>query len=124
MTLLMGLDAWVFSIAHTLLSSIAPSSAELSLPASSMSVHVPANPVHTPELAVLNRTIGVLFSGYTCSMTLYGFLFFRQYSFSHPSRRKAHPSSETYNYFTDYPNDPYPLRILVSADTIKCRGIF
>ena len=80
----MGLDAWVFT--HNLLSSIAPSSAEFPLPSSSMSVHVPANPFHTPQLAVLDRTIGVLFSGYTCSMVLYGFLFFRQSSFSHPSR--------------------------------------
>ncbi|KAF9651645.1 hypothetical protein BDM02DRAFT_3110410 [Thelephora ganbajun] len=61
-----------------------------------MSLHVPANPVHTPELAGLDRTIGILFSGYTCSMVLYGFVFF-----------------QTYTYFNDYPNDPYPLRILV-----------
>lgn len=51
-----------------------------------MSVQVPANPVYTPELAVLDRTVGVLFSGYTCSMVLYGFLFFRQSSF-HPLLR-------------------------------------
>ena len=80
-----------------------------------MLVHVPADSVHTPELAVLNRTIGVLFSAYTCSMVLYGFVFFRQFErLRHLSGPQTHRVSETYTYFTDYPNDPYSLRILVS----------
>lgn len=67
------------------------------LPATIMPVHIPADPVYTPELAALDRTIGILFSGYTCSMVLYGFVFF-----------------QTYTYFTEYPHDPHSLRILVA----------
>lgn len=59
-----------------------------------MLVHVPADPVHTPELAVLNRTIGVLFSGYTCSMVLYGFVFFRQFVFATSPARKLTESQK------------------------------
>jgi hypothetical protein len=42
-----------------------------------MSTHVPENPVQTSDLLELNKTIDVLFSGYTCSTVLYGFVFQR-----------------------------------------------
>ena len=52
-------------------------------PSPAMSTHVPENPVQTPDLLEFNKTIGGLFSGCTCSILLYGFLFFRQSSPRH-----------------------------------------
>lgn len=37
---------------------------------------------------------------------------------------QAYPISETYTYFNDFPKDPYPLRILVSAGRAYCRDSY
>lgn len=88
-----------------------------------MSTQVPANPVYTPQLAVLDRTIGVLFSGYSCSLVLYGFIFFRPSSFRRPSDPRTHLIPESYTYFNDYPRDPVLLKALVSTERTVVQAI-